>query len=327
MTFPSAWHNLILRKYRSQKQQPTSNRVVSKTHLIAPRKVNKQQPHHLPLPLARRVTKKAIVVLHKVDEQQLLVLLPRIAIEKRLIVNPKVASSSYVENTADRKEPGGTSSTSARETHHDAPASTLAQHSMEQYTSVEQRYANIDSQNKEFRDHLKKNQAALTSLQAKLAEAEAHGASLQQRLEEASNTIFRLRPQRQECTESEIEEDYRELIFLVKNWISVNCESFLDDDLRGFDTIGSYGLGTAAYLGTFEAIMLQFHSESSRWIEAKEHVLVAVVMRYLFTQILNQSFSVLLSDGERDFLTTIQNSMENMELQKGKFVVLEACEM
>ena len=192
---------------------------------------------------------------------------------------------------------------------------------------MEQRHASIDSQNKELRDHIKKNQAALTSLQAKLAEAEARGAGLQQRLEEASNTIFRLRPQRQECTESEIEEDYRKLIMLVKNWISVNCEPFLDDDLCGFDTIGSYRLSPAAHLGTFEAIMLQFHSESSRWIEAKEHVLVAVVMRYLFTQILNQSFSVLLGDDERDFLATIQNSMENMELQKGKFVVPGTCEM
>lgn len=159
---------------------------------------------------------------------------------------------------------------------------------------MEQHYANIDSQNKELRDHL-------TSLQAKLAEAEARGAGLQQRLEEASNTIFRLRPQRQECTESEIEEGYRKLTMLVKNWIAVNCESFPGDELRRLDTTGNYKFGP----------------------EAEELVLVALVMRYLFTRILNQSFSVLLGDYERDFLTTIQNSMENMELQKGKFVVPE----
>ncbi len=89
----------------------------------------------------------------------------------------------------------------------------------------------------------------------------------------------------------------------------MSCEAFLDDQDRGLDTIGSYTLGPAAHLGTF-------YSKSSSWI-AKEHVLVAVVMQYLFTQILNQSFSVLLGDDERHFLATIQNSMENMELQKG----------
>lgn len=170
--------------------------------------------------------------------------------------------------------------------------------------------------NKELRNQLERGQAALTSLQDQLAESEARGAVLQQHLEEASNTIFRLRPQRQECTESEIEEDYRKLISLVKNWVNANCESFLDDDLIGFDAIRSRRIGADAHPETFEAITLQFQSKFNHWIEAKEHVLVAAVMRYLFDRILDQCFSVLLRSEERDFLVTIQNSMENMDLQK-----------
>jgi hypothetical protein len=260
-------------------------------------------------------------VLRKVDRQvRVLPLAPslKIAVKMRLIVNPKVVLSSFIENNADRKDLRRSLSESARETHHDAPTSARAQHSMEQYRNMEQYCRNIESQNRELQEYIKKCQAALTCYKSKLAESGACAAGLQQRLEEASNTIFRLRPQRQECTESEIEEDYRKLIKLVKNWVSVNCESFVDDDLRGFDTIGSGRSGPAAHLETCEAIISQFQSESSRWIEAKEHVIAAVVMRYLFDRVLNQSFSVLLDDQEQHFLATIQSSMENMEVQKGE---------
>lgn len=217
------------------------------------------------------------------------------------------------------------SSTSEKEPHHNAPTPARAQDAIGRDTIMEQNYMEIDSQNKELRNQMKKNQAALTALQARLAKSETRGADLQQRLEEASNTIFQLRPQRQEYTESEIEEDYRKLVIFVKDWVNVNCESFLDDDDRGFDMIRNHKNGRAAHPEPWEIIMLQFQSEPRRWIEAKEHILVAVVMRYLFDQILNQSFSAIISDGGRNFLATIQNSMENMEPQKGEFLTSKTC--
>jgi hypothetical protein len=58
-----------------------------------------------------------------------------------------------------------------------------------------------------------------------------------------------------------------------------------------------------------------------RWIDAKEHVLVAVVMRYLYERILNQPFSILLHPEERNFLANIQVGMENTRLQKDLLTV------
>jgi hypothetical protein len=55
-----------------------------------------------------------------------------------------------------------------------------------------------------------------------------------------------------------------------------------------------------------------------RWIEAKEHVLVAVVMRYLYERILDQPFSVLLNPEECNFLADVQAGMEDTRLQQGE---------
>jgi hypothetical protein len=51
---------------------------------------------------------------------------------------------------------------------------------------MEHHYATVVSHNREFQIQLKKNQAALTPLQAKLAKSESRRAELQQHLEEAS---------------------------------------------------------------------------------------------------------------------------------------------
>jgi hypothetical protein len=235
----------------------------------------------------------------------------------------KIILPFFIKGSADCRELRKSLSTSSREPHHKPPISSRAQHLEEQYANTEHHYTTIVSQNGEFQNQLKKNQAALSSLQAKLAESESRRAELQQHLEEASNTIFRLRPQRQEYTESEIEEDYRKLTKVIRNWINMNCESFIDDDLRGFDTISSYRLGPGAHPEIYEAIIYRFQLEPNLWTEAKEHVLVAVVMRYIFDRILHKPFSVLLGYDEQDFLTAIQNSMGNMEPQKGELMTLK----
>ncbi|PMD42776.1 hypothetical protein L207DRAFT_632502 [Hyaloscypha variabilis F] len=144
----------------------------------------------------------------------------------------------------------------------------------------------------------------MNSLKLSLEESEAQRANFQQRLEEASNTIFRLLPQRQEYTESEIEEDYERLVKVVKNWVNINCESFVDDDTYGFDALGRRRPPPGDHLEVFEEVILRFRSQPMRWIEAKEHVLVAVVMRYLYERILNQLFSVLLNPEE--YLLTVR---------------------
>lgn len=151
-----------------------------------------------------------------------------------------------------------------------------------------------------------------------MRESEAQRDNLQQRLEEASNTILRLRPPRQEYTESEIEEDYERLIKAIKNWVNVNCEAFLDDDLRGYGALLRHRPHQSNYLEPFEEIIARFHSKFSQWTEPKEHVLVAVVMRYVYERILTQGFSVLLTPEERSTLSSIEKGLEDPRLQKGK---------
>ena len=151
-----------------------------------------------------------------------------------------------------------------------------------------------------------------------MRESEAQREILQQRLEEASNTILRLRPPRQEYTESEIEEDYERLIKAIKNWVSVNCEAFLDDDPHGYGALLRHSPHQSNYLEPFEEIIAKFHSKFSQWAEPKEHVLVAVVMRYVYEWILTQDFSVLLTPEERSNLASIEKGLKDPRLQKGK---------
>ncbi|KAH8807945.1 hypothetical protein F5884DRAFT_349945 [Xylogone sp. PMI_703] len=186
----------------------------------------------------------------------------------------------------------------------------------QKYAKLEQKYRHLQSQHEQTLHCIQKEKRTIESLKITLQKSEAERADIQQRLEEASNTIFRLRPQRQEYTESEIEEDYERLVKGVKNWVSINCESFVEDDLLGFDALGHRKLPPGDHFEASEEIILQFQSQSMRWIDAKEHILVAVVMRYLYQQILNQHFSILLYPEERDFLANIQAGMGNTRLRK-----------
>jgi hypothetical protein len=202
----------------------------------------------------------------------------------------------------------------------DGPTSSHAQYPLKQDTSARE-HLNIELQNKELRNQMKKNQEHLEGLQSKLKESEVARANLQQLFEEASETIFRLRPQRQECTESEIEDDYGKLIKSVQNWVDVNCGIFLDDGSRGFWEIGKQESEPGAEPQPFEKIISDIQSEAGHWVEAKGYMLEAVVMRYLIDRILHKPFSILLPDSQRDFLVAVEKSMGKMEPQKGELHV------
>ncbi|KAH8767805.1 hypothetical protein F5882DRAFT_509748 [Hyaloscypha sp. PMI_1271] len=153
--------------------------------------------------------------------------------------------------------------------------------------------SNLESEQKELL-------RLVDSLNVNVRESETQREILQQRLEEASNTILRLRPPRQEYTESEIEEDYERLIKAIKNWVSVNCEAFLDDDSHGYGALLRHSPHQSNYLEPFEEIIAKFHSKFSQWAEPKEHVLVAVVMR----------------PEERSTLASIEKGLKDPRLQK-----------
>ena len=175
-------------------------------------------------------------------------------------------------------------------------------------------YAIIDSENKQLRKQLADYKAACSSSQKLLTESKAHVAQLHERLEEATATIFRLRPPRQEHTESEIQGDFYRLSESIKNWIEMNCDGFLEDDHLGFESMLNRSMDVNPGV---ETILKRFQLKVRHLIELKEHVLAAIVMRYLFDGILNRPLSILLKEGEEGLLKDICESMATMDPPKG----------
>ncbi|KAG4432938.1 hypothetical protein IFR05_011584 [Cadophora sp. M221] len=180
-----------------------------------------------------------------------------------------------------------------------------------------ERYAGIESENKQLQKQLADYKTACSSSQKLLAESKARGAQLRERLEEATATIYRLRPPRQEHTESEIRGDFHALSESIKNWIEITCDGFLEDDLHGFETMLNRSIEGAPGV---ESILKRFQLKAQDLIELKEHILAAIVMRYLFDAILNRPFSNLLNEEEEGLLTAIYESMTTMDPPKGNLL-------
>jgi hypothetical protein len=155
-------------------------------------------------------------------------------------------------------------------------------------------------------------QEALRDSKAEITRLEARVEDLDRRREDAVATLFRLRPQRKECTETEVKEDYLLLKDSIENWVEKNCESFLDNEQLGCDRIGGdIPLG-------YECILNNFRSQPNRWDDAKDQVLVAVIMRYVFDNILCHSFPVWLHGDHKVLLHDIEKAIENLEPKRGQ---------
>lgn len=156
--------------------------------------------------------------------------------------------------------------------------------------------------------------SAYYSSQRKFAELKAHSAELHERLEETKATIFRIRPQRPEHAESEIQENFHTLSQSIKNWIERNCDGFLEDNDHGLEIMlnrsmnGNYGV---------ETILKRFQEKVRGLIDVKEHVLAAILMRYLFDGILSRPLSILLTQEEEGLLYGIYENMATMDHPKG----------
>ncbi|OBT43285.1 hypothetical protein VE00_06924 [Pseudogymnoascus sp. WSF 3629] len=177
-------------------------------------------------------------------------------------------------------------------------------------------FRHIEAQNKKLQHRLMQCEETVHCLQSSLAESQAHEANIQEHLNQATATIFRLRPRRQEVTETVVQEDYRMLTMSIENWIEANCEEFLDNDLATFVIIDSSSAGATARPEKFKEILLRFQSKPDHWVEVKEKVLAAIIMRYVVDKVLCQPLSIFLSDREMDILTAIEISMGSMELKK-----------
>ena len=174
-------------------------------------------------------------------------------------------------------------------------------------------YTKIESENKQLREALAEYKVALSSAEKSLKESKSHGIQLHERLEEATTTLFRLRPQRQEHTEGEIQGEFHTLSESIKNWIERNCAGFLEDDEYGFETTLNRCRGTPG----METIVESFQLRPNDLTDLKEHVLAAILMRYLFDKILSHPWPIVLGREIESFLKDIYKSMERVDSPKG----------
>jgi hypothetical protein len=182
------------------------------------------------------------------------------------------------------------------------------------YQPANTQYEKIKSENEKLRMLLEKYQADYSNSQQLLAESNALATQLHHRFEEATATILRLRPPRHEHTESEIQEDFHALSESVKNWIESNCCGFLDNDAQGFEIMLKNSTDGDSWI---ERILRRFQWKAQYIIELKEHVLAAIIMRYLVDAVLNRPLSILLDERQEGLLTSIYDSMATMDPPKG----------
>jgi hypothetical protein len=100
----------------------------------------------------------------------------------------------------------------------------------------------------------------------------------------------------------------------IKNWIETNCDGFLEDNHHGFEIMLNRSMDGNPGV---ETILKRFQLKSQDLMELKEHVLAAVLMRYVFDRILNRPLSILLKEEEEALLIDIYESMMTMDPPKG----------
>lgn len=195
--------------------------------------------------------------------------------------------------------------------------------------NVQEQLHNLKSQNIQLLQQISQNGQELSSLQAALRGSTAHiknlearAEDLERRREDAVSTLFRLRPQRQDCTETEIKEDYDLLKSSIEKWVDTNCEAFLDNEQLGFDKIWGNLPGDRGQLKGHEAILQNIRSQPDRWSDAKDQVLIFVIMHYISDNILRPSFPAWLPGDGLSLLQLIQQNLENLEPKRGKLQVL-----
>lgn len=102
------------------------------------------------------------------------------------------------------------------------------------------------------------------------------------------------------------------------NWIELNCCDFLDDDNHGFEFMLTESTDGTSWI---ETILKRFQQKEQYILEFKEHVLAAIIMRYLVDGILNHPMSILLDKHEEGLLISIYESMAKMDPPKGNFIL------
>jgi hypothetical protein len=155
-------------------------------------------------------------------------------------------------------------------------------------------------------------------LQASARDLEAQKKGLVERCEDAESTLLRLRPQRQQCTETEVKEDYELLKASIRRWVNNNCEAFLDNEQLDCGMIGDDTSRRHGQLQGHEIILQNFRQQSNRWDDAKDQLLIAIITRYIFDRILSRPYPLGLSGEGQALLDKIEKNMESLEPRRGK---------
>jgi hypothetical protein len=191
--------------------------------------------------------------------------------------------------------------------------------------SVREHVRDLESQNTQLyhqlnfcQQELSGFQGALQDSQVQIKNLEARAEDLELRRQSAVSTLFRLKPQRQDCTETEIKDDYQSLKDSIEKWVNTNCEAFLDNEQLSYDRIEGNISGDRDRVKDYEIILHNFRSQSDRWNDAKDQVLISIIMRRVFYYILRPSFPAWLSKENVSLLHEIEKNLENLEPKRGK---------
>jgi hypothetical protein len=189
----------------------------------------------------------------------------------------------------------------------------------------------VASQNAVLHQQLKIHHQTISHLQetARITQSRAKDLELQnqalvERCEDAESILFRLRPQREQCTETEVKGDYESLKVSVMAWVNKNCEAFLDNEQLGCDMIGDDASKMHGQVSDYDIILQKFRSQSNRWEDAKYELLIAIIMQYVFERILSRSYPLGLLQEEEALLNKIEKSMESLKPRRGKSLNFEA---
>jgi hypothetical protein len=139
-----------------------------------------------------------------------------------------------------------------------------------------------------------------------------------ERCKDAESTLLRLRPQRQQCTETEVRDDYELLKASIQTWVDNHCTDFLDDEQLGCDMIGDDTPKRHNQVQSHEIVLRHFHSEPNRWDDAKDQLLIAIIMRYVVDKIISRPYPLGLSQEDQALLAKIEDSLNNLEPRRGK---------
>jgi hypothetical protein len=162
------------------------------------------------------------------------------------------------------------------------------------------------------------NNNSLTETEAKLQASNLQCKTLRMKLEDATEDlkqtqehVFRLQPQQQGITQSDALVAYTAICDSVQSWIGFHLDGALDDgniELGNLDKSSSHKL---------TKLLTPMGLKGTRFAETDESNLVAIVMEYLRSEILERELYGAVDLRDLDLVRTILKNMESLRPPRG----------